>query len=230
MKLWQMILKADKKLDLANEATAKNWITAQPWHYANEPLSGVYALDCGLRPDWSDSIQAFRFYARIKRGAKASRPSKLNAKLAEHVMATHMHLVATRPTQRRWGRSALAYGGLWHIPTFIAQKPVPVRILATKQMWDGLPADTTWWWDGASLFWQAAFLSLFEESGPAVCEDCGRVLPSKTKRLGKPSRQKKCSSCRGRDHLAKIMKLSKKKRSEVWRKQHPNRYKQMENQ
>jgi hypothetical protein len=87
------------------------------------------------------------------------------------------------------------------------------RVVAMAELRAGWPNSEVWWLDNASLFWQIVFLSLLEDSGPAVCQVCGAILGDKTPK-GRKKRQTVCKRCRWREWWGKQSKDRKRAR---WR-------------
>jgi hypothetical protein len=67
-------------------------------------------------------------------------------------------------------------------------------IMAVVEARAGSPDSETFWWDGASVFWQLVFLGLLEDTGPAVCRGCGALLGDLTP-TGRRKKASVCKSC-----------------------------------
>jgi hypothetical protein len=220
MKLWEHLLTADRKQDLTEPEAARKWLTAQPWGTEKE-LEGI------LLP-WPANLRALRSVARRLKGKAAARPNRGDVPTdeeAELKALFFLQRLAPWPDPPEARLSAKTFRGLRLFPTYLARDRLdehsrPVRIVAAKELADGFPNSEVFWWDGGSLFWQLAFLSLFDDTaGIAVCRTCGTVLGDRTP-TGRPKRLQQCGNCRWQKHWSK---QPKEKKQEKWRTDYKKR-------
>jgi hypothetical protein len=206
------LLAEDKSHDLADVNRAAAWLAdhAERWAYVPGDVQALAG--------WDRNIQAVRSIARRLRSKKAARPAAIGDAEADAIAQRWLHSVSVWPLALdRKGRGALlgkaTFRGLRMIPTYMA-KDREARIVAWAELEAGFPSGETWWWGGASVFWQLVFLGLFDGSGPAVCQMCGVPIPEKTRKKGAPTKQRLCKSCRWKRWHSGLSQEAKRER---WR-------------
>jgi hypothetical protein len=191
VKLWELLLEADRKLDLADEARAANWLQSQPWAYdGTEPLHG-----------WAANLHSLRDLAKRLMGVRV-RPSSISEDDANDILDAYRSWFTAWLDQKpsKDGRLTKAtFVKLRILPTYVPQDNTSARIVYTGKDDPDSQDPVVFWWNNGLLFWQIVFLGLLQESVTTVCIDCGRILPfSRTRKLNKPSQQERCSTCRSR--------------------------------
>jgi hypothetical protein len=197
MRLWQHLLEADKRLDLTDVENADKWLASQPWGLRESAQAAL--------PGWRDNLLALRYLARRLKGKRAAKPSATVVETeADAVLTRFLALLAVWPetSLKKSGPSSLAkntYRGLRVIPTYQApDRPLGIRTIAFVEWKAGFPTSEVFWWQDGELFWQLVFLSLLEDSGPALCQVCGQMLKSLT-RTGRKTKQSLCKNCRWKE-------------------------------
>jgi hypothetical protein len=186
MELWRYLLQADRKLDLCRPGEVEKWLESLPWGWH----------ESFLLPGWARSLKAFRSVAGRLKGRRIARPSELDETSADRVMHHFLGFVRPWPELKKGKLTATSFRGLRLFPTYLAQdRPQPTLIVAVAELKAGFPNSEVFWWDDALLFWQLCFLGLLEESGPSICQGCGKVLGALTP-TGRKTKRSACGNCR----------------------------------
>jgi hypothetical protein len=225
VQLWELLLEADRRLDLADLGQALAWLHKQPWGVQGEWPEKV-------REHWTRNVLALRSLAvRLKRWrpgrGRLVRKGPENNADADQVafgylrLMTRVVLVAPPggPLTARNFRGVhyrptcpLAEG---QRPTDATGRPIADRIpVEADHLAD--PAMTRayfWALSGGDVFWQVVFDGLLADSGPAVCRSCGALLGDVTP-TGRHKRQQWCRRCLYKKWYAK--QPAEKKRAR-WR-------------
>jgi hypothetical protein len=221
MKLWDYLLTADRTLDLADEQRAVDWLASQKWHL---PVSTVKDLD-----GWQESLLALRFIAAGRYPRRRFRPAEgMDAKKAMDTLHDHLRRMIIWPDKVQ-GEPLKGYAGLADpdcrlkiFPSYASPDRIGAPVIASAEL--ALDAPNPDVWQGGNLFWQLAFLGLFNpdsQGGAVVCKTCGEQLPSLTP-TGKPSKQQECGACRIERWKAK---KTKKELRETYRRHYLTRAK-----
>jgi hypothetical protein len=218
MRLFEYVLAEDRRLDLSDVQKTRVWLSERPWNV--EPH-----LDDALSR-WTPNLLALRSVARRLQGGRGVRPCHgMSDRDADMVLQEHLSCVCVWPVCAVTTSGALDfkdYRGLQVFPTYQPRdRPPGCRTVAVAELASDSPEAETFWWDGASLFWQRVFLSLLQEGGPAICQRCGRQLVGLTPK-GRPRKQSKCKQCAWRDWRAKQSPESMRER---WKNDYKKRSK-----
>ena len=225
MKLWEFVLAADKKLDLSKAKQARDWLASQPW---GQPVSASLTL-----PVWVLNLSALRSIARRLKGKTTARPSgRLTDAQADTVAAQSLAKLSAWAERTPAGKplSKTTYRGVRLYPTYLARDRMdaqgkPARIVAAQEWKAGFPNSEVFWWDDGSLYWQLVFLSLLEDSGPAICKTCGAMLGNVTP-TGHKSKTSLCKKCLWKNWYAKQSTEQKRKRwNEYYKENRSKNYK-----
>lgn len=191
MKLWQLVLKADDKLDLAKPKVGFAWFALQPWTPKSEsgPFDeetfGVVVQRPWDNDEWWHNVMALRsLSARLmKRKPKHQYPDMLIARRHWDVICQrYIGMMQLRPVLR---------------PRRKGERPGLTISAANLRGWRLAPTREVWW--DVSVFWQCVFGSMIRKkldprpAASSACRRCCRALEPTTQ--GNPSRRETCLKC-----------------------------------
>jgi len=179
MYLWQVVHQAITAEKIAtDQAAAKEWITQ------HIRLRDPYWSRRAWWPPWQEYCYALGWLARDRAGRQAGRVPIAVEDAVGQALAGVRLVLDGRQLRTMLSTRDGALAGYYH-------------------------GSGGFEFDDLTTFWQAVFITFFDPGrliGASVCEVCGRPLPQ-TKKLGKPSRARRCASCHHR----------------LWRQAHPDR-------
>jgi hypothetical protein len=201
VEIWEHVLDADRRLDLADPEVARRWFASRAWPVPS-PESAWWTT--AARQRWSINLLALRGLARrlkkwrpggrARPGAEA--PPELRAAFDsqdDNTLAHYLGLLQLaverlpggKPLDARTFRTGL-------VPTLELSKGGGRKLVPAGE----LPA--TLWCNDLDVFWQVVFHGLACGGTPAVCAECGRPLgvdgTGKTAK-GRSVRARTCGPC-----------------------------------
>jgi hypothetical protein len=201
MRLWELVISEDRRNDLSDAATAREWVQRQPWWLLGETVG---PWDAATARDWAGAIRSLRSIVRRLGFTRNTREPDIEPVIADRIAGGYVGLLQPylhrlRPTEGA-GLTRATFGGL--------------RLRPVEEKFASVAGDLR-------FFFQRVFGSLFvPDVTPPVCSTCGRDLP--TTAGGRPSRRKTCGACRQR---ASFARKSQKAKREIWNKQYQTKRK-----
>jgi hypothetical protein len=233
MELWDYLLTADRRLDLADPDRALDWLRHQPFGFRDSWPEGA-------TENWTAGILALRLLARRVKGRKVRRvtAAAIKEKLdreTEADLRLNRYLAMMRPTREQTESGLLTASnnrGIRLRAAYPLPTPVPLdergnKVLTHKTITFAdlavpeLAQLVLWTFGRGEPFWQLVFHDLVsnEKASPTVCQRCGAFLGEDTV-TGRRVRAEWCPRCRWQNWQAKQSADAKHKR---WRSDYAKR-------
>jgi len=232
MWLWQYILRADDRVDLADPDRGYDWFRQRPWVPVTvgpegEPVPYLRRWRDAERREWTMFIHALRSLAsRITlTGPRRCAPDgERGHRAADKLFRRYLHRLRLDPVG---APSAAGRGrGLFRRPVSLRLLPTvePTLVQPGERCPVANPIDV---WHNLDVFFQSAVASMVVDAIESVCEECG--TPFGPTRRGRRSRRRVCAKCSfqrwrrkrgtvGMRELWKSQKQQQRKESDVDRK------------
>jgi hypothetical protein len=228
--LWQFILAADNRLDLAKLDKAREWLFSLPWW----PTSAGKPTDANwterAQRNWQENLVNLRSLVRRLKGERAKHEVPLPAdpwtvylhdETADQALGRYLDMLRVQVGREQ---VRVAEG---HAPQAMSRKtyrgmvimPTVADLRGERSCQPHHPAFYPA--NDFDYFWQCVFFSLVHDDTPVFCEGCGRKIGDGLTRKGRVMRQKLCSSCR---HQKWKQKQSKKTLREMWKRYYHKSY------
>lgn len=191
MQLWEFVLAADRKLDLADPAAATAWFSAVPNRQIGIRIrwdSDTSQLEGPILEKWRKAVHTLRSLAGRLKGRKTREPG-LEPLTADHVFGWYVGQVRLR--------IARADDDMPSKP-LTARSFLGVRLGFEVIYWresDYPTIPDLYWRQVAGLmdaFWRQVFGSLATDELKPVCDTCGAELGGPSGRKPRTGRCKKC--------------------------------------
>jgi hypothetical protein len=211
MRLFEFVLREDGRLNLADPAAARGWMTTQ-WWWPREGQEGEEVPYTSFVPEgvWAEfarnviylrSLASRLWGRRSKHPYPTGGPVKVIHQAADNALIHHLGMM--RPTVAPKVGSG---GSYWTRETFAGVALLPTRAGAGGAR-SPVPADAAYFAD-SDIFWQSVYYSVVSDFALSVCEQCGSVLGTGLTPTGRPSKRRACARCRWkkwRGHQSKEM-------------------------
>jgi hypothetical protein len=198
MWLWQYILKADDRVDLADPNRGYEWFRQRPWVWTTvgpdgERVPHLRRWSDAERREWTSVIHALRSLARRitpTRPRRCTPDGERGHRAADKLFRRYLNRLRLDPVGapyvRGRGRGLL-------------RRPVRLRLLPTSDPTLARPgerrtvANPIAEWANLDIFFQSAVASLVVDEIESVCEECG--APFGPTPRGRRSRRSVCAKC-----------------------------------
>jgi hypothetical protein len=200
MRLWELVIRDDRRTDLADPVNGREWLGQQPW-WGWGGFGGPWRTE--IARDWTAVIGSLRSVVRRLGYTRNTREPGVEPRTADRIAGAYVGLL-----QLYLHRLGSTEGAGLTRRTFGGMRVRPTQ--ATRSSLEG----------DLNHFFQRVFGSLFVPDIEPVCGTCGRDLPLTAG--GKPSRRTTCKACQQR---ASFGRKSAKEKREVWRKQYTTKTK-----
>ncbi len=186
MRLFEYVVVADRRCDLADQRAAAEWLSTRSFwrdvtagHWYGWSVVGGFI-------EWERNIHALRSLAKRVTRRKVRSP-QLSDLEADRVLRKHLGRLRVDVPRRRPGQSPTPLSRS-EIRYTVIPGPAPSSDLAAQRL---------------DEFWQRVFWSVVADAAERVCEECGVTLPAKTPK-GRLSRKRWCAGCIQRRYLGRL--------------------------
>jgi hypothetical protein len=198
MWLWEYILKADDRLDLADPVRGYDWFRQRPWvpmtvGPGGERVSCLRRWSDAERREWTSLIHALRSLAgriTLTRPRRCATDGERGHRAADKLFRRYLHRLRFDPV----GAPDVRGGGRG-----LFRRPVRLQLLPTVEPTLARPGERRpvvnpiAEWANLDVFFQSAVASMVVDAVESVCEECG--TPFGPTRRGRRSRRSVCAKC-----------------------------------